>query len=126
MKLIRTATILVIIAVAAIGCSSQSESKHMTISVQEAKQLIDKGAVEIIDVRTEEEFQTGHIPGAKLLSLQELEQRLEELDREQPYLLVCRSGNRSSQAQNLLRNNGFNETYNMDKGMNDWIFEIVK
>ncbi|CAG9610337.1 rhodanese-like domain-containing protein [Pseudoneobacillus rhizosphaerae] len=97
---------------------------YKNVSTEEAKQLIDNNEVIVLDVRTPEEFQGGHIPGATLIPLQEFENRLNELDKEKNYLVVCRSGNRSAQASEILTGNGFSKIYNMAGGMNNWTFEI--
>lgn len=99
-------------------------NEYKDVSIEEAKGLIDNKDVVILDVRTTEEYQEGHIPNATLIPLQELESRLDELDEHQTYLVVCRSGNRSAQASDLLTNNGFSNIYNMTGGMNSWSYEI--
>jgi glyoxylase-like metal-dependent hydrolase (beta-lactamase superfamily II)/rhodanese-related sulfurtransferase len=78
--------------------------------------------VQVIDVREEAEFTgpLGHIRGAKLLPLGELEARLEELDRNQPIVAVCRSGARSAQATVLLQKAGFTDIANLAGGMLHW------
>jgi rhodanese-related sulfurtransferase len=103
------------------GCSGGS---YTDVTVDEAKQMIDNGEVEVLDVRTPEEFSAGHIPGAKLVPLQLIEGMLTELDKDQKYVVVCRSGNRSSEASGILANEGFESIYNMTGGMNEWKHEI--
>lgn len=97
---------------------------YKNVSTEDAKQLIDNNEVVVLDVRTPDEFQEGHIPNATLIPLQELENSLNEIDKEQTYLVVCRSGNRSAQASQILSSNGFSNIYNMTGGMNNWGFEI--
>lgn len=105
------------------ACGKDNEG-YKDISPDEAKELIDNKEVIVLDVRTPEEFQEGHIPNATLLPLQELEQRLKELDKDESYLVVCRSGNRSAQASDILMNNGFTSIYNMTSGMSGWTYEV--
>ncbi|WP_232233725.1 rhodanese-like domain-containing protein [Bacillus sp. J33] len=80
----------------------------------------------MIDVRFEEEYAEGHIPGAALIPLPVLEEKIDQLDKEKLYLVVCRSGTRSAQASQLLADNGFKKIYNMENGMNEWSFETEK
>lgn len=117
------ATIMVVVLIIT-GC--QSKASYENISTKSAKQMIDDKKVEIIDVRSEEEFAAGHIPNAKLIPLPELNDRLTELNKDQAYLIVCRSGNRSSQASEILANKDFKSIYNMEKGMNDWTYDVEK
>lgn len=62
---------------------------------------------QVLDVRTAEEFAQGHVPHAVLIPHDQLEARLAELDRERPVLVYCRSGRRSTIAEDLLIAKGF-------------------
>ncbi|MEW9050067.1 MAG: rhodanese-like domain-containing protein [Neobacillus sp.] len=115
--------LIVLIVVILSACGAISEG-YRNVSTEEAKQQIDDDEVVVLDVRTAEEFQQGHIPNAILLPLDELETRLDELDKEETYLVVCRSGNRSAQASEILTSNSFTNIYNMTGGMNNWSYEI--
>ena len=72
-----------------------------------------------MDVRTEDEYNDGHIKGAILLPVQELEERLDELPVDKPIIVYCRSGNRSRNAAEILVVNGFEAVYDMG-GINSW------
>jgi rhodanese-related sulfurtransferase len=113
--------ILLVVVLTACGISSEG---YRNVSSEEAKQLIDNKEVVLLDVRTPEEYQEGHIPNAILLPLQELENKLNDLDKEETYIVVCRSGNRSTQASEILINNKFTNINNMIGGMNNWSYEI--
>lgn len=113
---------LVVVFVVLSGC--QGKATYENISIDQAKQMIDDGQVHVIDVRTEEEYREGHIPGAKLIPVQQLQERLDELNKAEHYLIVCRSGNRSAQASEILLETGFKNIYNLELGMNEWRGEI--
>ena len=78
--------------------------------------------VEVIDVREPDEFvgPLGHIHGAKLIPLGQLGQRLGELPRDRPLVMVCRSGARSAQATVILQRVGFPQVANLNGGMLRW------
>lgn len=78
--------------------------------------------LQIIDVREREEFAgpLGHIAGARLLPLGELQQRAAELSKDRPVVTVCRSGARSAQAAAILRKMGFEQVANLAGGMLRW------
>lgn len=117
---------LLVAGLSACGTEEDSSSGlHINVNFEEAKALID-GGMTVLDVRTPEEYAEGHMKEAKLLPLQELEARLDELDKDTPYVLICRSGNRSGQAQEILKAAGFVKTYNTLGGMNEWPYETVK
>lgn len=78
--------------------------------------------VEVVDVREPDEFNgaLGHIADAKLIPLGGLMERVEQITKEKPIVVVCRSGARSAQATVLLRNKGFTRVANLAGGMLRW------
>ncbi|TLS49982.1 rhodanese-like domain-containing protein [Paenibacillus antri] len=92
---------------------------------QEVKERLAKGEkLNILDVREPEEWESGHIPNAKHLPLGSIGQRLSELDPTQSYIIVCRGGNRSGLACELLEELGYDVT-NMPGGMSHWQGEVA-
>lgn len=73
----------------------------------------------LVDVRTPQEFNSGYIEGAVNIPLQNLTQRLDEIPADQPVVLYCRSGNRSSTAARMLTNAGYDQVYDLG-GVIDW------
>ena len=107
--------------------SSIDEIKRLTS--QEAKKILDDdtlGAFRLLDVRQPHEYESGHIPGAKLIPLGELEYRYGELDNDRGIISYCRSGHRSMAASILLYSLGFENVYNLDGGIRTWDYEVVK
>jgi rhodanese-related sulfurtransferase len=95
------------------------------ISPEDARQLLesDSGAL-LLDVRTEAEHIELRIPGSMLIPVGELESRLNEISdwKEKTIIVYCRSGNRSSQAADILQENGFMTIYDLG-GIGDWPYE---
>lgn len=91
-----------------------------TVSVTDAAALRDDGAF-VLDVREPDEWAAGHIPGASLIPLGQLAGRLGEIDRDQPIVVVCRSGNRSASGRDILLDAGFPAVTSLEGGMTDWI-----
>lgn len=79
-----------------------------------------QGEVTILDVRQPKEYESGHIPGAKLIPLPELGNRLDELDPDKPTLTYCAIGGRSRIAAQMLSGGGFGEVYNLSGGIKAW------
>ena len=73
--------------------------------------LIENGA-QIIDVRTQREFKSGHIKGSINLPLQTLHLNYSRIKKHKPVITCCASGMRSASAKNMLRANGFDEVHN--------------
>ena len=111
-----------------IGCSDGGSATYEQISGAEAKALMDsESGYIIIDARTQEEYDQGHIPGAILIPEYEIADRAEkELpDKDQLILLYCRSGRRSKIAAEELVKLGYTNVKEFG-GIIDWEYEIVK
>lgn len=74
-------------------------------------ELMKKGA-QIIDVRTKEEFQSGHIRGSINIPLNNLHNNLSKIKKDKPVITCCASGMRSAAAKGILTSNGFIEVHN--------------
>lgn len=94
------------------------------ITSEQLEQEIEKNRYKIIDVREDEEVQQGMIPTAIHIPLGELPERLDELSKDDEYVLVCRSGARSYNASLFLADQGYN-VINLKGGMLDWKGEKV-
>lgn len=90
------------------------------VNVEEARAVYRNPGVTIVDVRERDEYNAGHIPGALLIPLSELPQRLKDVPRDTEVILVCRSGNRSQQAYDYLKQQGFTNIHNLVGGMRAW------
>jgi rhodanese-related sulfurtransferase len=85
-----------------------------------ADMIKEKKDLQLIDVRTAAEYAQGHLAKAKLIPLQELDQRLAEIDKSKPVLLYCRSGHRSGNALKILQGKGYTEAKHIEGGINAW------
>jgi rhodanese-related sulfurtransferase len=109
----------------------ESPSGFGNVSVQEAKAMVEKGDVFILDVRTPDEFNSSHIKGATLIPVSNafgsslssdrlLEARIDEVPKKK-ILVYCRTGHRSNTASTILVNTGYSQVYNMIGGITSWI-----
>jgi len=128
-KLWIIAVILLLGCVCFAACAEQEakEEAYMNITAHEAKEIMDNqtGYV-ILDVRTQEEYDSGHIPGAILIPDYEISTRAEaELpDKDQLILVYCRSGRRSKNAAEALVQLGYTNIREFG-GIIDWPYEVV-
>ena len=116
------------------GCNSdkptvtESGNSYEQISAAEAKKLMDSETdFAIVDARTQEEFDAGHIEGAIMIPEYEIEAKAESLlpDKDQLILVYCRSGRRSKIASEALVGLGYTNVKEFG-GIIDWPYEIVK
>ncbi|GAB4346611.1 MAG: rhodanese-like domain-containing protein [Desulfobulbaceae bacterium] len=79
-----------------------------------------QGSVTLLDVRQPAEYASGHIPGARLIPLPELKNRLDEIDPDKPAVVYCAIGGRSRVAAQMLSAAGVREAYNLSGGIKAW------
>ena len=111
-----------------VGCSDGGSATYDQISGAEAKALMDsESGYIIIDARTQEEYNEGHLPGAIIIPEYEIADRAEkELpDKNQLILVYCRSGRRSKIAAEELVKLGYTNVKEFG-GIIDWEYDIVK
>ena len=105
--------------------NTSSESNYQQISQEEAKEMMDTQEVIILDVREQDEYDSGHIPGAVLLPVGTIdEETAAEVipEKDSTVLVYCRSGNRSKTASSALSELGYTNIYEFG-GINTWPYE---
>ena len=105
--------------------NASSEDGYQQISQEEAKEMMDTQDVIILDVREQDEYDSGHIPGAVLLPVGTIdEDTAAEVipEKDSTVLVYCRSGNRSKTASSALAELGYTNIYEFG-GINTWPYE---
>ena len=123
--------IVLLLAVMLLTACGQNKGKdqgavYVNITAEEAKRIMDSAADYIIlDVRTRDEYETGHIPGARCFPLDDIECNAEVYipDKDMMYLIYCRSGRRSKLAAEILVELGYTNIKEFG-GIIDWPYEI--
>lgn len=108
---------------------TQAEPIAKDISIEESKKLIDEGEVTLIlDVRNEDEFAEGHLKNAIQISVDNLKESLSDIEKfkDELVLVYCRSGKRSAEAMDILKENGFKNLIHMKDGISKWDGDIEK
>ena len=103
------------------GGSSSLEPGVTLVSPTEASKLIESGDVEVVDVRTPEEYAAGHVEGATPIDFYapDFADRVAELDHGKEYVVYCRTGHRSAQAAALMADQGL-AVDDVDGGIVAW------
>lgn len=103
------------------ACNSNAQTQ--TISIDEFEKGITKTEIQLLDVRTSEEYNSGHLTNALQANWNnesEFTERIKALDKTKPIYIYCLSGGRSNNAMQWLFKNGFTTVYNMKGGINAW------
>lgn len=120
----RIIILLVVFSMVATVSQAQQDSTKQTgaISARKFKRLAKKENTIVIDVRTPEEYNAGHIPDAMLMDFKkdDFSSKVQRLDKSKRYLLYCRTGKRSAQAVAIFRRYGFEKVYHLKGGTEDW------
>ncbi|WP_332830307.1 rhodanese-like domain-containing protein [Clostridium perfringens] len=108
---------------------SPAEAVAKDISIEESKKLINEGEVTLIlDVRNEDEFAEGHLKNAIQIPVNELKENLSDIEKfkDELVLVYCRSGKRSAEAMDILKENGFKNLVHMKDGISKWDGDVEK
>ena len=108
--------------ISSVGAFAQEDTVIAVIPPVEYQQQIKKEKVQLIDVRTPEEFAAGHIEGAKNIDFKaaDFQKKFAEFSKEEPVYLYCRSGNRSGKAAKELAKLGFQNIVDLEGGYLSW------
>lgn len=113
--------VIVIALIAILGRSpSASTNLPAEINTAQAYQIYQKNGAVFVDVREQSEWDTFHIPNTTLIPLGELPNRLNEVPKDKPIVVVCRSGNRSQAGRDILKEAGYTNVTSMSGGVTDW------
>ncbi|WP_318507207.1 rhodanese-like domain-containing protein [Bacillus sp. T3] len=119
--------LIVLLFIGFIGFQFMDSSAEISnISTDELAKKLESGDNQgvYIDVREPDEYAAGHIPGIINLPLSTLSEESANFPKDSEVVIICRSGNRSMQAAEKLRDFGFTKLVNVQGGMNDWNGEI--
>lgn len=109
------------------GCGgSAADNSYQQITQEEAKEMMDTQEVIVLDVREQNEYDSGHIPGAVLLPVGTIDEDTAAAvipEKDSTVLVYCRSGNRSKTASSALAELGYTNIYEFG-GINSWPYEI--
>ncbi|MFW5450452.1 MAG: rhodanese-like domain-containing protein [Methylophagaceae bacterium] len=115
-------TLLLAVFALLIACSSPDATALDQVSAVQAAEMVKVENAVIIDVREQDEWNAGHIPGAIHIPLGQVKTRLAEFEayQDQPIVMQCRSGRRSAAAATILLDAGFENVSNLSGGILAW------
>jgi rhodanese-related sulfurtransferase len=91
-----------------------------TVDARAVAAVKDRDDVLVLDVREPSEYDQGHIPGVTLIPMGQVADRLSEIPKDKTVIVTCRSGNRSGQITEYLRQQGYTDVHNMQGGIQAW------
>ena len=119
--------LILVSAIFAISCKQENKAKGeiKVVSPEEMDSLLELDDVQLVDVRTPEEYNEENIPNAQNIDFRSstFDQDINKLDKNKPVLLYCRSGNRSAQCAEKMIEAGFVKIYDLNGGISKWKHE---
>lgn len=102
--------------------SSQESTINQVVSAKEFKEKLGDENIQLIDVRTAEEYNAGKIGNASNIDFygDNFQSELEKLDKTKPVMVYCASGGRSGKTANMMKSMGFKEVYDLSGGYKGW------
>jgi rhodanese-related sulfurtransferase len=118
MKRILLNLALAVLAATSVACAQQ----YKNVTAQEAKTMIDKGDVVVVDVRTPQEFNAGHLKGAVLANVNDpsFESTISKVAKNKSVVVYCARGGRSATASERMTALGYKSVHNMTGGYTAW------
>lgn len=108
-----------------ISCKQQAPTISKVDKTFLKKEVLGK-EVQLVDVRTPEEYESGHIDDAinfNIINNENFLEQIETLDKDEPVYLYCKMGGRSNRAAELMKEKGFTKIYDYSGGYNDWVLD---
>lgn len=112
-------------AIAILTLSACAQHTGEEVAPDKAQEMMSQDEVVVLDVRTPDEYNTGHIANAKHIDYyaEDFKQKVSALDKEKTYIVYCRSGARSGKSQDIMKQLGFEKVYNLKGGIMAWYDE---
>jgi rhodanese-related sulfurtransferase len=99
--------------------TAEDPSPQISLAPQRVAAMLERGQVQVIDVRAAFEWEVGHVAGARHVELDQVQAQAETIDKQTPVVFQCRGGSRSEMVAAAFRQSGW-DAYNMDGGLRAW------
>jgi len=114
--------VLVVVVLVVLGSyffMAKGQSDNCVVGPQEVSALKSNSEIVVLDVRTPQEYASGHVEGAILIDVTKptFSKEIEKLDRDKKYYVYCRTGGRSAHAQKIMKGEGFKDVCNVGGGV---------
>ena len=115
----------VVLAFTAFSCTDTNQNEIKVVSPEEMKSLLELEDVQLVDVRTPEEYESGFIEYSQNINFLSptFDQDILDLDKSKPVLVYCQSGKRSAKCSKKLKAAGFVKIYDLEGGITKWKYK---
>ena len=122
MKKVLSLFILLIVLTVSFSCIDTSKAEVKLITAEEMQSILEQEDVQVIDVRTPEEYDELHIVNAQNIDINSptFDEDIIGLDKERPIILYCKGGGRSAKCAKKMQDAGFEKIYDLEGGISRW------
>lgn len=99
--------------------ANATQETETSLAPQQVAERLERGEIQVVDVRERSEWDAGHVPGARHVPIEEVPTQAESIGRQLPVVFQCRGGSRSEMVAAAFRESG-SEAYNMEGGLRAW------
>lgn len=109
------------LSILSLGACAQSNG-GTNLDVKQVSEMMENEDIVVVDVRTPQEYNQGHLKGAQLVDFYgaNFKEEIGKLDKAKKYVVYCRSGGRSAKSVQMMKEMGFTDVYNMSGGFISW------
>ncbi|WP_412985996.1 rhodanese-like domain-containing protein [Pontimicrobium sp. IMCC45349] len=113
------------LAVALVSCKKETSTEIEVVTPEEMKELAEMEDVQLVDVRTPEEYGEGFIDGFQNIDFRSdtFQEDIQKLDKTKPVIVYCKSGGRSASCAQEMKENGFVKIYDLEGGITKWKYK---
>jgi rhodanese-related sulfurtransferase len=121
---IKTLFCCLLLVVVAISCKETSQNEVIMVSAEEMQALLELEDIQLVDLRTPEEYKTGYIEQSQNIDYTSptFEDDITKLDKSKPVIVYCKSGGRSGRCSKKLKEAGFEKVFDLEGGIAKWKF----
>ena len=115
----------IVFTLAMLGCKSDTKETAKIVTPEEMQTLLNLEDVQLVDVRTPEEFSEGYIENAQNIDFKSptFDEDIKKLDKSRPVIVYCKSGTRSAKSAKKLIEAGFEKVYDLEGGITEWKYK---
>lgn len=115
----------IVLTIVIVGCKNDSQENVKVVTPDEMQTILELDGVQLVDVRTPEEYNEGYIENAQNIDFYSptFDEDILKLDKSKPVILYCKSGTRSAKCADKLKEAGFEKIYDLEGGITEWKYK---
>lgn len=121
-------TFLLLIVLLISSCENKQTGEITVVSTEEMQSILDLQEVQLLDVRTQDEYNKGHLTNSQNIDFNSptFDKDIAGLNKDKPVILYCQKGGRSAKCAEKMQLAGFKKIYDLEGGFSKWQFKVLQ